>query len=82
MYKTTCLKTISKSEELSCDRLRRVQGRTKYLGEMSGRLDVDSFLLNGDPVHIHQNGPKIANILIISMFNKTLNQIDVSLGET
>ena len=31
---------------------------------------------------IHQNGPKIANILKISMFNKTLNQIDVSLGET
>ena len=31
---------------------------------------------------IHQNGPKIANILKISMFNKILNQIDVSLGET
>ena len=82
MYKTTCLKTISKSEELSRDRLRRVQGRTKYLGEMNGRLDVDSFLLNGDPVLIYQNGPKIANILKISMFNKTLNQIDVSLDET
>ena len=44
---------------------------------------MDSFLLNGDPVLIiHQDGPKIANILKISKANKTLKQIDMSLDET
>ena len=77
VYKTTCLKAISSSQQLSKDRLRRVQGMSTYPGETSCSLDPDSFLLNGDPVLVHKDGPRIANIITITKSNKPLKQIDL-----
>ena len=80
VYKTTCLKKISSSQQLSKDRLRRVQGMSKYPGEVSSNCDVDSFLINGDPVLLtnSKDGPRLANIVKISKANQTLKQIDIT----
>ena len=64
VYKSTCLKAISNSEKLSKDRLRRVQGMSKYPGSATPVQNPESFLLIGDPVLVQQDGqPKIANDL-------------------
>ena len=78
VYKTTCLKTISSKQKLSKDRLRRVQGMSTYPCENSSSNNIDSFLLNGDPVLVNGNdGPKIANVVKITKSNQTLKQIDI-----
>ena len=53
--KTTCLKTISSKQKLSKDRLSRVQGMSAYPCENSSSNNIDSFLLNEDPVLVNGN---------------------------
>ena len=79
VYKTTCLKTISSKQNLSKDRLRRVQGLSTYPGEISTSCNADAFLLNGDPVLVnHNGGPRIANVIKITKSNLVLKQIDIT----
>ena len=79
VYKTTCLKTITSKQNLSKDRLRRVQGLSTYPGEKSTNCNVDAFLLNGDPVLVnHNGGPMIANVFDIIKSNLILKQIDIT----
>ena len=79
VYKTTCLKTISSFEQLSKDRLRRVQGMSKYLGESVLSRNANSFLVNGDPVLSNsKEGPRIANVVKITKSNQTLKQLDIT----
>ena len=80
VYKTSCLKAISSSEQLSKDRLRRVRGMSRYPGDKEINRGVESFLLIGDPVLVNnsKDGPIIANIAKITKSNQVLKQIDIS----
>ena len=49
-----------------------------YPGETSCSLYPDSFFLNGDPVLVHNDAPRIANIITITKLNKPLKQIDLT----
>ena len=66
IYKSSCLKSISSSQNLSKDRLRRVQGMTVYPGESNVPLSHDdSLLFIGDPllVSMPNQGPLLANVV-------------------
>ena len=80
VYKASCLKAISSSEQLSKDRLRRVRGMSRYPGDKEINSSVESFLLFGDPVPVNnsKDGPIIANIAKITKSNQVLKQIDLS----
>ena len=83
MYKSSCLKTISSSETLSADRLRRVQGLTRYPGESSVTSSHDdSLLFIGDPLLVSKQneGPFLANIVEMKKANHVLTEFDVSKG--
>ena len=50
-----------------------------YPCENPSSNNIDSFLLNGDPVLVNGNdGPKIANVVKITKSNQTLKQIDIT----
>ena len=80
VYKTSCLKAISSSEQLSKDRLRCVRGMSRYSGDKEINRGVESFLLIDDPVLVNnsKDGPIIANIAKITKSNQVLKQIDIS----
>ena len=79
VYKTTCLKNISSYTKLSQDRLRRVQGKSKYPGQNTSE-DNDNFLLIGDAVLITcpGEGPQVANIKTMKKSNISVNQIKIT----
>ena len=83
IYKSSCLKAISSSQNLSKDRLRRVQGMTRYPGESSGPLShEDSLIFIGDPLLVSQKtqGPLLANIVKMKKANQLLTEFDASKG--
>ena len=85
VYKSTCLKAISSAEKLSKDRLRRVQGMTRYPGTVNADLSHnDALLFVGDPVLVSdpKEGPMLANIVTMKQNNKICSEVDASSGLT
>ena len=79
VYKTTCLKSISSNTKLSKDRLRRVQGKSKYPGDKDASEDNNLFLFVGDPVLIMhpKDGPFVANVKSMKKANIPVHQIKI-----
>lgn len=76
VYKSSCLKAISKSQKLSKDRLRRVQGMRNIPGGLAPIVNPDSLLLSDDPVLVNIDGQlKIAVVKILKQ-NVSLSEID------
>ena len=83
VYKSTCLKAISSTEKLSKDRLRRVQGMSRYPGEVNTEIShEDALLFIGDPVLVSdpKEGPLLANIVTMKKNNKNYSEVDASSG--
>ena len=80
VYKTTCLKTIMSKEQLSKDRLRRVQGRSQYPTNNDATQDNSLYLMNGDPVLITDAkvGQIVVNIVSMKKSNRKISQIDIT----
>lgn len=79
VYKTTCLKTIMSKEQLSKDRLRRVQGKSQH-PSYNPAQDSSLYLMNGDPVLITDPkvGQIVVNIVSMKKGNRKVQQIDIT----
>ena len=79
VYKITCLKTIFKSELLSKDRVRRIQGLSTYPDQADLSTACDNLLMVGDPILYSK---KSLSWLTCKMknSNKQIIQIDLSVN--
>ena len=79
MYKTTILKQITLTQLLSKDRLRCVEGISRYPTPSNANLDSrDGMLGIGDPIiYKPPKGPMLANITKIMQSNINVQIIDV-----
>ena len=84
VYKSTCLKSISSNTKLSKDRLRRVQGKSKYPGDKDASEDNNLFLFVGDLVLIMhpKDGPFVANVKSMKKANIPVHQIKITNDHT
>ena len=80
IYKTSCLKAISNKQQLSKDRLRRVQGMTRFPSEKEVGEDDSLLLLVGDPVLIthEKEGPVVVNIMTMKKANQPIKCVDIT----
>ena len=85
IYKSTCCKNICQRQTLSADRLRRMEGLTRYPYLVPGVMENDNVLWVGEPVifptTVSGSGVhvfKIGNIMSMTDANKAIKYVDLA----
>ena len=76
-HKSTVLKQTFVGCRVSKDRLRRVQGMSKFVREKENRLDLDDVLIQGDAVlYLQKKTPKLGSVTKIHKAGKKVKMLN------